>query len=227
MARAKIISSEDEQFLKDNYKTMLNKDLAEKIGVMPKSITRILKRLGISRTVEEAKHVRNLKCNDYGNKNIEKGGNQYHKKCWIKANGKIRKDLILMYANKQYDNWKDLVTVKKISVDKFILKREARLEKLAKQKNKELLRNIKESKKKALESLQADSDKLIAHVKANPRTLENELEQGKVPVRLDSRTLLYVARYKCVEQEDGSFKLKEGVTTSYKPIGTKISFKDI
>ena len=52
------ISSTSEDFIRENYKTMTNPEMGNKLGVHPKSIIRIMNRLGLKRNVED---ILNLK----------------------------------------------------------------------------------------------------------------------------------------------------------------------
>lgn len=227
---AKEFSPEQEQFVRDNYKTMRNKDLGEKLGVSAQYMKRLFIRLGIKRTPEEIKAVIDLKdkpvIDTMKKLTIEGGGRsngkaRYHKECWIKENGPIRKNSILMYATKDYDNWKDLKLVRKSAVENFIIKRDKAI-RLAEERAKSAeKRNRIEIKRAKNQKLEAEREKLLEKIKANPRNIDHEAEMGKVPVRLDSRTLMYVKREKCIEMEDGTFQLKAGVTTKYKAIGEK------
>lgn len=47
------LTPEDEKFIRDNYKHMKNKELAEKFQIEPNSMYHVIKRLGIVRTSEE------------------------------------------------------------------------------------------------------------------------------------------------------------------------------
>ena len=229
--KTKEFSPEQEQFVRDNYRTMLNKDLGEKLGVSSQYMKKLFVRLGIKRTKEEIQSVINLKSKpviDMSSKlTIEGGGRgnskaRYHRTCWVKLNGPIRNNHILMYETKDYDNWKDLRQVHKDTLESFKIKREAAIG-VAERKEKRVIqleiKAIRKSRKSESIKAEQESQKRFALIKANPRTLDHEMEMGKVPVRLDSRTLMYVKREKCIQMEDGSFQLKSGVTTLYKPIG--------
>ena len=222
-----VLTLEDELFIRSNYKTMLNKDLAERFGIVPKSMLRILKRLGITRTKEEIAAVVKLRDTSKGNgrEKLLKIA-EWHKKQWRKHNGDIPDDSVLMYATKNYESWEDLVLVKKTKAEAFISKRELSIErtqrKIAEEEKKKKIEFKKERKEKRALRVAHEDKKEIAHEKFKDTLVQRTFEEdanyekslGKVSVRIDDRTVIWAKPERCGQNEDGSYFL---LKTKIKP----------
>lgn len=226
----KELSKEEEQYILENYRTTLNKDLAAKLGVAPKTMLRIFRRLGIKRTPEEAQAVSMLrkkpKLDFQSRRNIEGGGKKngravWHKKIWTSKNGPIPEDSILVYSTKKYDSVEDLILIKKSKFDAFVKKRDSFLEKEKKRVEREKRAQKKaeqELKRSEREKQQEKHEEFIHKLRKNQSTnwVKEEYERGRVPIRLDQRTTVWVKIEKCDLLPNGNYVLKPEYEESYK-----------
>lgn len=230
------ISPEMEQFIRDNYRTMNNIELGKKIGVVPKSMYRILKNMGITRTKEEIavmvqtrnKFTEKAKTGIVKRRKIEGGGRnnrraEWHLKCWIDKNGEVPTDCILMYKTKNYNDKNDVVLVKRNKYDAFVKKRDENLEIENKRKEREIRaqQNAEKTTKRLNEYKRKEEQEAFLNSIRNRSTDDvyaQERALGKVPVRLDDKTEIWVKKEKCNKLPNGQYVLKPGVTTKFSKI---------
>ena len=88
-------------------------------------------------------------------------------------------------------------------------------EKLAKKRKKRSVREtildtIKEKRREETAFYENKEEKFFASYKKKSlnESLSQEIENGKVPVKIDHKTVIFVSRNKCVQQEDGSWVKK-------------------
>ena len=132
----------------------------------------------------------------------------------------------------------DLTLIDKNVFDDFtkkrddIIKREERIKnKIELEKNK-VEKEIKISQKASLknerhmkvlenERIKEEHDKMLLLIrnKTHEESVREEIERGKVPIRVDSRTVVYVKRERCVLLKNGTYELKEGDKLKTQPIG--------
>jgi hypothetical protein len=218
-----ILTFEDEQYFRDNFKIINNKILAKKFGVSTKTIQKTLIRLNLKREKSDIRliiinsNVNNI-ANQSHRRTIEGGGRKehrarYHKNRWSKINGAIPKGYMLVYNTKKYEDFNDLILIKQKSFDSFIKKRETRLNKLKKEKKSQEIHD----KKLSSEKLEMDRENIVKFIQEQGgHSIENEFKNNKVPIKLDKNTTIFVKREKCEKLEDGSYVLKKGETTKTK-----------
>lgn len=232
MRNNKVVTKDDEKYILENYRTVNNNIIGKKVGINPKSVLRILNRLGVKRTPKEIKNLINGR--DKTVKGIEKritiegGGRknykaQAHRRKWVDKNGKIPEGMMLVYSTGDFNSADDLVLIKRKSLSVFIKKREkeaidAKKREVRERKAKFLM--AKEIKNKAKQKEKEKNENFIKELKKKPASTIDDMMKGKVPVRIDNRTIIYVKRERCNLLEDGTYAFKEGETTNVKPIGT-------
>lgn len=157
----------------------------------------------------------------------------YHLTKWIKTNGEFSSKKVLVYKNAKFDDFNDLVLINKRGFASFMEKRPKRIlwntTKEEREKKKELKREFLRKKeadlqKKAIVKAvvksqtlkkkheKEEAEKRFEAIKASrPKTPEeahNQLvSEGKVPVKLDHKTTIWVLKSKC-EFVDGAWVKK-------------------
>lgn len=237
MSKKKEYTQEEIDYILNNYRTTNNKELGKNLGVCAKSMLRVFNRLGIKRTEEEIKNL--IDSRDRSNNGSKKrisieGGRRdnhkaaWHKARWIKNNQSIPKGMVLVYATADYNNADDLILIRRKDYDSFIKKRDkeiAKKAKIVKQEEKKIEREKKkrltlekEEKKIKKEKDEEKISDFLENIRKNPTTTQKELEMGKIPVKIDDRTTIYVKKERCEKLDNGTYILKQGEKTRIKSI---------
>lgn len=174
------------QYLKENYQKYLNRELADHLKIKRTLISAKLKQLNLKRTPEELKkllqriEVKN-KENNIFTINSDPKIKEEHLIKWKSENGEIPIGRILIY-NKihEYSNLK-LVTYKQYS--DFI-------------KSKGYKLKISNSKKKRIEKEKKWAEKQLKPIEKKKQmslgeTCEELKSKGRVPVRIDHKTIVF------------------------------------
>lgn len=233
-------TDEQEQFLRDNYATMTNQEMADKLGFKRTFIKDKMHELGIIRTADDTKHliVRTNREKDHKKialqrLKIEGGGRdarcktKWHLKKWQTINGELKPKQVLVYRTGDFDNFEDLMVISRSKFANFVRIRDKKKEQARRKEEKERLKSMKKPKrvKAAIspESLErrkaaADAREKFEEFKKNykPKTIAQAQEElvndGKVPVKIDHRTTVWVRRDKCVRLDNGSWVKKSSLT---------------
>lgn len=226
MATKRIFTKKEQLYIIENYKFKTNTEMAEKLGLFKKSMYRILKGMGLKREEEDIKRViraRKKSNNDQSyRRNIEGGGRsnmkaKNHKSVWIKKHGKIPSGFILVYKTPDYANYNDLVLIDRNDLDSFIMKRDKkmlesqkdkrRIERILKKEQKKNIAHQKELRRIENEKNRDREDEFLRSIKKNSNT--KCMDKDRVPVQIDSRTMVWVKKEKC-EKINGRWVLKKG-----------------
>jgi hypothetical protein len=209
------LSDEQIDYLRCNYKTVFNRELGEFLSLSESAISKKLKEHGFIRTQDDIAAIlkRPKKTNPLSKitlLKIEGGGRngslvaKWHLHKWQKTNGNFTHKRILVYQTSQYDNFFDLKLIRKKDYTSFITKRKRRLEKL---KIREITNQRNTEKRRKAEKINKKTEQILGNYKQ--KTLGDvliEMKQiDKVPVKLDPKTTIFVAKHKCIQQEDGSW----------------------
>lgn len=227
----KALTLEQEQFVVENYRTMNNAELGAVIDRNPKVVIRIMNKLGVFRTPEEkqalitrALGTVDTKARGRRMSKIEGGTRdsyrrKYHLERWTEINGRVRKGNVLVYATGKFDSFDDLILIRKSKLESFLRSRERALKKLErdekkKQKKvsvaKKARRIILSERKRAEDSAKANFEEFKRNYKQKSvvEAQKELVDQGKVPVKLDSKTTIWVSRDKCVRLDSGEWVKK-------------------
>ena len=160
----RIFTAEEEAWIRENHNKVTKTVMAEKFGLVPTTIGRIFRRMGLKKTDEEIKDIMSKKTKPskeaidaykFKMRKIEGGGRgglkpNYHLTIWRERNGDFSTKNILVYKTGNYDSFDDLVLIRKTSYEKFLEKRKQFLvrkeAKLEKNKLSEAENLIKKSK---------------------------------------------------------------------------------
>lgn len=219
----KIFNAEKEHYLRENFRTTPNDVLAKNIGLAKDHMRKIMRNLCLKRTPQE---IQALISNGLSNRDEQKkaqkvrkieGGSRncnnrikYHKTRWIEKNGPIPNNMVLVYENGDYENYNDLILIKKISFNSFIKKRDIRLRKEQRQKKTAVTVYQAEERRRRRERQEQMEEELKKNYKQKSFTeaVCEQLENEKVPVRLDHKTLIFVRKDKCYQDEHGNWHKK-------------------
>lgn len=231
MANKRELSEEEKAYVLKSYRTVNNNEIGKKLGVNPKSVLRILNRLGVKRSHEDIRKLiqdKDRTSNGAEKKRSIEGGGRanyktaWHKTQWINKNGKIPEGMILVYSTGDFTSWKDLVLMPRKKSNTFIKKRDSNIRSEKKRLEKEKKNQIvlqRDSRRREKEKQDEKAEKFLSELKKDPSKFAKQSLEGKVPVRIDHRTIIYAKRERCEALSDGTYILKKGETTSVKPIG--------
>jgi hypothetical protein len=225
-----ILTPEQEQFLLDNYGKMTKPALAQALRTNSSTILDMMDRRGLKRTPEQIEFIMKNSKNKPSAKTIEgvsaprrriEGGSRenmkarWHLAKWTEKNGTFDLDKILVYQ-KPGNKYEDLILIDKKNLDTFILERDTPKKdwkNVSRVSTKsKLTRHDEEKHEKNFEKIKADSLN-----KTVDQAVSELINEGKVPVRLDSKTLVWVKREKCVQLEDGSWVKKDPLNIQVMP----------
>jgi hypothetical protein len=223
----KVFNAEKEKFLIENFRTMNNVDLAKHVGIQSaKSVRRKMREMGLNRTPQEIQKlvadakgridhkkcaIKRLKIEGGSRSNDKKSIKiKYHKDKWIQKNGPIPKGMTLVYENGKYDDFSDLLLIKNKSYNSFIKKRDIRLRKEDRKKKTAVTAHQAQERRKRFEKQEMLQEQLKANHKQKSfgEAVTEQLESEKVPVRLDHKTLIFVKKEKCYQDESGNWHKK-------------------
>lgn len=201
----RILSSEEETYLRENYATTPKVDMAKKLKLNPNTILRIMNRMNLKRTPDEIALIRANKRkrgNDWKLKvqKIEGGGREnklasYHLFKWIKQNGKFTNKKILVYKNSEYDNYNDIVLIFKRHYEDFFIIRENRKAR-AEKKHVDELEKSKKRDDRLLEKKKIEAERAVetakrkeAHDKIEAERAIKREEKRKIKEKKDAEIL--------------------------------------
>lgn len=83
---------------------------------------------------------------------------------------------------------------------------------------------IREEKHRKALKEEKEKEEFLASIKQKSpaESITEEIQRDKVPVRLDSRTTVFVKREKCTQNEYGAWVLKPGETIKVQPVDSYI-----
>jgi hypothetical protein len=249
------LTDEQIQYIKNNYKTTKNPELAKALGLKDATLQKKMRELNIVRTKEEIKYVWSLRAKPNSKKlslaglKIEGGGKsiggktRWHRDKWITKNGDFSKTKKILVYKDEVGNFDDLILIskkkfaehirkrdkRKILFDKATEKKRIKDDKQKKEQIKAIasatVRNINIKKKLEKEEMEKKFEAIKASRPKTPQEAHNQLvDAGKVPIKLDHKTTVWVSKSKCelidgiwvkktplnivIQQEQESFKNK-------------------
>lgn len=220
--------------------TMTNQEMADKLGFKRTFIKDKMRELGIIRNMDQTKSLISRTNLEKDHKKIaaqrlkiEGGGRdarcktKWHLKKWQTLNGELKPKQVLVYRTGDFDNFEDLMVISRSKFANFVRIRDKKKEQAARKAEKERLKQLKRPKRlksapspESLERKKADyaAREKFEEFKRNykPKTIAQAQEElvndGKVPVKIDHRTTVWVRRDKCVRLENGSWVKKSSLT---------------
>ena len=215
-----ILTPEQEQFLLDNYGKMTKIALAQALGTNSSTILDMMNRRGLKRTQEQIEFIMKISKSNVSSaegtgatrRKVEDGGRKngkarWHLAKWTEKNGQFDFDKILVYKNPG-NKYEDLILIDKKNLATFLADRDSpkkdwknvsRVSPKSKMSKQEELKNEKNFEKIKAGALNKTVDQAVTEL----------INDGKVPVRPDSKTTVWVKREKCIQLADGTWVKKE------------------
>lgn len=232
-------SPEQEQYLRDNAATKTNAEIAEALGFKKSFIKDKVRELGIVRTETQTKSLisRTNLAKDHKKiaaqrLKIEGGGRdakcktKWHLKKWQTINGELKPKQVLVYRTGDFDNFEDLMVITRSKFANFVRIRDKKKEIAKRKAEKDKAKLLKQKPKRvthSVESIERRKESAAAREKFEefkknykPKTIaqaqEELVNEGKVPVKLDHKTTIWVKREKCVRLENGNWVKKSSLS---------------
>lgn len=220
------LTEEQEEYLRQNFRTTKNSELGEKLGIKYSTVQKVLRERGLVRTdkevqaiIDNAREFTNyfeLRKNRYKIERLDgKGSEVWHKDKWIESNGSIADGKMLVYKN-GVKVCADLVLIDKESFQEFAEERRIRL---GRERREAVAAKTKKifDKESIIVPITARRQKVsqkwnefvsdYKH-KTLTETTEELVDQGKVPVFVDVKTTVWVLRELCEKTADGTWRRK-------------------
>jgi hypothetical protein len=160
-----------------------------------------------------------------GSRNNSKS--RWHLVKWQTLNGPLKKRQMLVYRTGDFDSFEDLMVISRSKFANFVRIREKKKEQARRKEEKEKQKQLKKPKRvksaPSLESIErrkaaSAANEKFAEFKRNykqktiAQAQEELVNEGKVPVKIDHKTTVWVRRDKCVRLDNGSWVKKSSLT---------------
>jgi hypothetical protein len=203
-----VLTAEEESYLRDNYATKSNVEMAAKLKIHPKTVLRMRTRMGLKRTPEQIALI----CNNKKKRDIVKwrlkvqkiegGGREnsiakYHLLKWIEKNRPFSRKKILVYKNSDFKNYDDLILIFKRHYEDFLVQRENRR-----------LRKIRQEKEKVEKAEKRDARLLEKSKVKEQRSIEKAKKQEKLDDAKKEREIKLEEKRKIQEKKNEEIKQK-------------------
>lgn len=193
VTKSKLNMNSVKNFLEKNINLLSWQEIGDHFKVSNNHICKIAKNLGFKKDPQFKQYVKSrvLKDSKFNKQWVIEGGalnnkKKWHADKWRKTNGAIPKDCLLVYQN-GLGTYEDLILLKKKKFKGFIRHRNV----IVKERNWAEKQLIKEKKG------------IISTIDS---TIHDEVSNGKVPVKLNFKTVVFVDRNKCYLDESGNWK---------------------
>ena len=132
---------------------------------------------------------------------------KWHLEKWSKLNGKVPDGFILFYENARRDDFGDLILLPKSEFNTRLDERERKEKETEKKQEKEKGMSVLNALKKRRNAVYTQQEKKINNFlktykqKSLAEASEEEKEKGKVPVRLDHKTIVFLKKEECIKKD--------------------------
>lgn len=204
--KIKMFYEELENFLILNIDKYSWKEMCKLTGYSNSWLRKIRVKLGLKKNLISNRifHLNGVRAQSLNiNQKIEKINNPYkarwHKTKWQKRNGFIGKNELLFYT-KGTETYEELELINKRSYNKRKRIRE-KIKRIADKKEKALLRE----KKWCEDKLKEENPLEEVIYRTFDQHLEKSKMEGKVPIKLNHKTIIFVDIKKCHKDENGNW----------------------